>query len=84
MNNFTDIVKEARKNYDSESLLNAEITTFLNKVNKVITNDNILELRNNQICHIGAKYKTNFMEVFKNGNFTNNLDSINNREYEID
>ena len=36
MNNFTDIVKEARKNYDSESLLNAEITTFLNKVNKVI------------------------------------------------
>ena len=36
MNNFTDIIKEARKNYDSESLLNAEITSFLNKVNKVI------------------------------------------------
>ena len=36
MNNFTDVIKEARKNYDSESLLNAEITSFLNKVNKVI------------------------------------------------
>jgi RNA polymerase sigma factor (sigma-70 family) len=36
MNNFTDIVFEARKNFDSESLLSSEITNFLNKVNKVI------------------------------------------------
>ena len=36
MNNFTDIIKEARKNYSSETLLNAEVTSFLNKVNKVI------------------------------------------------
>ena len=36
MNNFTNIIKEARKNYDSESLLSSEITQFLNKVNKVI------------------------------------------------
>lgn len=36
MNNFTDILFEARKNYDSESLLSSEISSFLNKVNKVI------------------------------------------------
>lgn len=36
MNNFTDMIFEARKNFDSESLLSAEITSFLNKVNKVI------------------------------------------------
>ena len=36
MNNFTDIIVETRKKFDSESLLNAEVTSFLNKVNKVI------------------------------------------------
>jgi RNA polymerase sigma factor (sigma-70 family) len=36
MNNFTNILKEARKNYSSEALLSAEVTQFLNKVNKVI------------------------------------------------
>lgn len=36
MNNFTNLISEARKNYDSETLLNAEVTSFLNKVNKVI------------------------------------------------
>lgn len=36
MNNFTCIVNEVRKNYDSQSLLSSEVTRFLNKVNKVI------------------------------------------------
>lgn len=36
MNNFTEVIEEARKNYDSESLLSAEVSKFLNKVNKVI------------------------------------------------
>lgn len=36
MNNFTELIKEVRKNYDSESLLSAEITKFVNRVNKVI------------------------------------------------
>lgn len=36
MNNFSVILNEVRKNYDSESLLGSEITSFLNKVNKVI------------------------------------------------
>ena len=36
MNNFTTIITEVRKNYDSVSLLSSEITQFVNKVNKVI------------------------------------------------
>jgi RNA polymerase sigma factor (sigma-70 family) len=36
MNNFSNIVNEVRKNYDSETLLKSEITKFINKVNKVI------------------------------------------------
>ena len=50
----------------------------INNVKNFKINENILELKNNQSCSIGAKYKTNFMEVFKNGNFSNNLESINN------
>ena len=36
MNNFSQIINETRKNYDSGSLLRTEITQYLNKVNKVI------------------------------------------------
>ena len=36
MNNFTVILNEVSKKYDSESLLSSEITSFINKVNKVI------------------------------------------------
>ena len=36
MNNFTQIISESRKNYDSESILSAEISEYLSKVNKVI------------------------------------------------
>lgn len=50
----------------------------INNVKKCKINENILELNNNCSCNIGAKYKTNFMEVFKNGNFTNNLECVNN------
>ncbi|MGN1310428.1 MAG: LytR/AlgR family response regulator transcription factor [Clostridia bacterium] len=49
----------------------------INNVTEFKNNENILELKNNQFCNIGAKYKTNFMEVFKNGNFTNNLECAN-------
>ena len=50
----------------------------MNNVTKLKANENILELKNNQTCTLGAKYKNNFMEVFKNGNFTNNLERFNN------
>lgn len=36
MNNFTQFVNEARKNYDSCSLLTSEITSYIKKVNKII------------------------------------------------
>lgn len=36
MNNFTVLIQEARKNYDSSSLLSSEITQYINKVNKII------------------------------------------------
>ena len=36
MNNFTVVLNEVRKKYDSESLLSSEINNFVNKVNKVI------------------------------------------------
>lgn len=50
----------------------------INSVKKFKINKNILELKNNQTCTIGAKYKNNLMEVLNNGNFTNNLECINN------
>lgn len=49
----------------------------INNVKQYKINENILELKNNQSCAIGAKYKKDFMEVFKNGNFTNNLECVN-------
>lgn len=52
----------------------------INNVTNFKTNENILELKSNQQCTIGAKYKNNFLEVFKNGNFTNNLECVNNRK----
>ena len=36
MNNFTELINEARKNYDSSSLLSSEITQYISKVNKII------------------------------------------------
>ena len=45
-----------------------------------IKSDNTVLFDDKNCCFIGPKYKNNFMEVFKNGNFTNNLDSINYRE----
>ncbi len=50
----------------------------INNVTKLQSSDNILELRNHQKCYLGAKYKNNFMEVFNNGNITNNLECTHN------
>ena len=36
MRNFTQIVVEERKNYDSVSLLQSEITSYINKVRKIL------------------------------------------------
>ena len=36
MNNFSNFVIEARRNYNSESLLSSEINQYLSKVNRII------------------------------------------------
>lgn len=43
-------------------------------------NNNKINFGNDLFCDIGPKYKNNLMEVFKHGNISNNLDSINNGE----
>lgn len=54
----------------------------INKIHNINANSNLI-LFNSQNskkdlkCNIGPKYKNNLMEVLKNENFSNNLDSIN-------
>lgn len=43
-------------------------------------NNNKINFGNDSFCDIGPKYKNNLMGVFKYGNISNNLDSINNGE----
>lgn len=50
----------------------------LNKIRNINFSSNVIFFDENDKCYIGPKYKNNFKEVFHNGNFTNNLDSINN------
>ena len=49
----------------------------VNNIKKFNSTDNLVTFDQNNVCSVGAKYKNKFMEVFKNGNFTNNLDSFN-------
>ena len=46
-------------------------------INDIDSNKNMILFNHNQKCFIGGKYKNNIMEVLKNGNISNNLDSIN-------
>ena len=50
----------------------------INNVTHFTTKDNTVRFEHNAPCCIGAKYKNNFLEVFKNGNITNNLECVNN------
>ena len=47
-------------------------------ISNINTHSNKINFNNNLSCEIGPKYKNNLMEVFKHGNFTNNMDSTNN------
>lgn len=49
-------------------------------VSNINSHKNTIIFKNNLSCEIGPKYKHNLMEVFKDGNFSNNMDSINNGE----
>ena len=46
----------------------------LNKVTDVNMSNNTISFTERDKCFIGPKYKNNFMEVFKNGNFSNDLE----------
>ena len=46
----------------------------------ISANKNRILFKNDLSCEIGPKYKNNLMEVFKNANFSNKMDSINNRK----
>lgn len=50
----------------------------INNITNIEAANNIIQFNNTE-CYIGPKYKNNLLEVLNNyGNFTNNLDSINN------
>jgi len=51
-----------------------------NTIQNININNNKIIFNNDLSCDIGPKYKNNLMEVFKYGNISNNLDSINNGE----
>jgi len=52
----------------------------INNIKDVKPTKNLIIFNDNFQCSIGAKYKTNFMEVLNDGNFTKHLDNINNRK----
>jgi len=49
----------------------------VNNITHFAATDNSVSFDHNVCCSIGAKYKNKFLEVFENGNFTNNLECIN-------
>ena len=55
-------------------IVNTQKITDVDVTNSIIFLDNNQNLK----CYIGPKYKNEFMEVFNNGNFSNNLDSNHN------
>ena len=55
-------------------IVNLEKVSDIDILNNVI----LLDGDKNSKCYIGPKYKNKLMEVFDNGNFSNNLDSVNN------
>lgn len=49
----------------------------VNNVKNFNSANNMVVFETESVCSVGAKYKNEFLEVFKNGNITNNLDCIN-------
>ena len=52
----------------------------IKNISDIDSNKNTIVFSPNNSCSIGAKYKNEILEVLKNGNFTNNLEHINNRK----
>lgn len=52
--------------------------SFIINVNNITTtNENSVIFAHNHSCSIGTKYRNDFLEVFKNGHFTDSLDCTN-------
>lgn len=49
----------------------------INNISNFNINNNIIKFGSNFTCEIGPKYKSKFMEVFKNEHTSNNLDIVN-------
>lgn len=52
-------------------------------ISDINSNNNTILFSPNESCSIGGKYKNEIMEVLKNGNFTNNMECIDNGEYDV-
>lgn len=52
-------------------------------ISDINSNNNTILFSPNESCSIGGKYKNEIMEVLKNGNFTNNLECIDNGECDV-
>ena len=65
-----------------DNFIRCHTSYIVNKdnISNINCNKNKITFQNNTSCGIGPKYKNNLMEVFNYGNFSNNLDSINNGE----
>ena len=50
----------------------------INNISNIESNTNTILFNDHIKCYIGPKYKTNFLEVFNNESFSNNLDRNNN------
>lgn len=57
-------------------IVNMEKVTDVNIMNNTVFLDN----SQNSICYIGPKYKTEFMEVFNHGDYSNDLDCVDDTE----
>ena len=49
----------------------------INNIKHLSNNRNTVIFKQNSMCSVGAKYKNEFLEVLKNGNFSNNLECVN-------
>ena len=65
----------------SENFIQCHKSYIVNteKITDIESSNNIVYFNNNSNlkCYIGPKYKNEFMEVFKHGNFSNTFDSFN-------
>jgi len=68
MKSFSEIIREERTNYDSESLLKSEISAYINKVNKTLP-QNIQELI--KLTETYNLTKAEDLELIRNANKSN-------------